>query len=491
VTELEQTYAALQDIAFPYDIQPPGRVTVVVFAREEDFHALGVREFVGGWFGDGRNAWEEQTLAVTFLSDIDRVRSTFRHELTHRFVRFYYSQAPVWLNEGLAEFWETLDVHAGTAYVGRPSLERSFGPTRWMGRVPASKGANEGAWHHVSVTLAELPGIQELRRTTALQFYGFDLRDDREGGVRRVRNYVAAASMVGWLRVGPYAERFQLYLRGLSEGRADDDAWKRAFHDVDYGVIDAGWRDALNATVNIVQRTPYDYPPVPAPTHRQMRDAEVHLTWIKARRSARSRQEALRRDLADIREATVTAPDNPDVIFARAGLSLTAGRVEEAAADIERAIAARPGETRFLEGMFSVRYRQDLETPQRRWDRVEALAARVRARSDASSNALNGVAWLAALRGRPEEGLPIAIESIERQPGCGHCYDTLGALLYQKGDLEGALGSQQRATSLGREGRVDEEQLRRLRFYQAAWTAKAAAARAGTPWVAPRLQLEP
>jgi tetratricopeptide (TPR) repeat protein len=483
-TELEQTYASLRDIAFPYDIEPTGRITATFFAREKDYHALGAPTVVAGWFRDGRNAWDEHTQAVTSFSDINEVRSIFRHELTHRFVHFYYAQAPIWLNEGLATYWETLDVRGGMAWLGRPTTPRAFGPTRWMGRLPAT----QDSWHHFAITADELPGIQELRGAKVVQFYGLDLGGHDAGGVRKVRNYIAAGSMVSWLRTGPYAARFQAYLHGLGKARSDEQAWRQAFAGVDPATIDAGWRKALDTPVDTVQRTPYEFPPVPAPTHRLMSDAEVHLTWIKARFGDRGKQ-ALRLDLADIDEAVRSAPNDPQVIFARAGLKLAAGRLDEAAADIERALAARPGETRFLEGMLSLRYRQDLETAQPRWDRVEELAAQVRARRDASWNALNTAAWISALRSRPAEGLPLAIESIERQPGCGHCYDTLAALLYQKGDLEGALGSQQRATSLAREGRVDREALKRLRFYEEAWRARAAAERAGASWVAPPLRL--
>ncbi len=43
----------------------------------------------------------------------------FQHELTHRFVAFHFPNAPTWLN-GLATFWQTLDVRHGVAAFSGP-----------------------------------------------------------------------------------------------------------------------------------------------------------------------------------------------------------------------------------------------------------------------------------------------------------------------------------------------------------------------------------
>lgn len=488
--DLEQTYASLRDIAFLYDIEPPGRITALIFARDADLRALGVPDYVGGGFREGTNAWQEPILMATSLKDIDHVRSTLRHELTHRFVAFYYAQAPTWLDEGLATYWQTLTVQDGVAYLGRPTHPRVFGPTRWQGSV-ASANLDKDGYHHFWITVPQLPGIRQLRSSSPTQFYARDVKDAETAGIQRVSNYIASGSWVGWLRTGPYARHFEEYLRALSEARSDHEAWSRAFRGVDIATIDAAWRKSLESRFDTVQRTKYELPAVPAPTHRFLDDAAVHLAWIDARWDTAARGEKQRRDFADIAEAELRAPGDALVAFARGGVRLQAGLLDLAIADVEKAIALRPGETRFLEGLLSIRYRQDLRASPPRWDRVEALAARLRAAPDASYRALNSVAWLSALRATPDDALEISKRSIRREPGCFACYDTLAALLYQSGDLEGALGSQQRALSLAGEGRVEDDIVSRLRFYERTWTSKQTALRAGTSWTAPELTLEP
>ncbi|MEJ7730584.1 MAG: hypothetical protein WKG00_15355 [Polyangiaceae bacterium] len=490
-TEFEQTYASLRELAFPYDVEPSGRVTVFVFARDKDFRALGAPMALGGFMTMGGGPWDEPLMAATSFTDIDRVRATFRHELTHRFVRFYYAQAPTWLNEGLAEHWETLDIANGSATIGIPSYQRTFSPTRWQVSVPAEPGgtSDEDGMYRFVLHADALPGITALRRASAKTFYGLDQKVDRARATQRLRHYVGAATMVTWLRTGPYAKQFALYLSRLSQARSDDDAWNTAFRGVDPGTLEAAFRQALDNRANPGLRTSYEYPEPAAHTQRLMSDAEVHLAWIKVRR-ARAPQKQQGNNQADVEAALATAPSDPEVWFARAAVSLSSRRIPESVADIERAMEARPEETRFLEGLFFVRYMEDLKRTQPpRWDRVEALAARLRRAPQATWLALNAAAWLYAVREQPDAGLEMSKESIRREPGCGECYDTLAALLYQKGDIEAALGSQQRALSLAREGRISGEELERLRLYESAVTGKIAAKRDGIAWERPPLRL--
>jgi tetratricopeptide (TPR) repeat protein len=51
------------------------------------------------------------------------VRRVLYHEALHRFVRHHLPEAPLWLNEGLAEFYSTLDVERGAAWIGRQVVE--------------------------------------------------------------------------------------------------------------------------------------------------------------------------------------------------------------------------------------------------------------------------------------------------------------------------------------------------------------------------------
>ena len=53
----------------------------------------------------------------------ESVRRVLYHEVLHRFVRHHLPEAPLWLNEGLAEFYSTLEVGRGEAWIGAPVVE--------------------------------------------------------------------------------------------------------------------------------------------------------------------------------------------------------------------------------------------------------------------------------------------------------------------------------------------------------------------------------
>src|SRR5262245_43582547 len=73
---------------------------------------------------------------------------TIQHELTHHFVVFYYPQAPLWLNEGLASYYATLAIEEGYVILGRNDPARQ----RW---VQSSKG----------------PSVAEILATSAASVY--------------------------------------------------------------------------------------------------------------------------------------------------------------------------------------------------------------------------------------------------------------------------------------------------------------------------------
>ncbi|MFO0727351.1 MAG: hypothetical protein U1E65_26470 [Myxococcota bacterium] len=108
--ELESLAWALEQVAFPYQEQPKDPVEVVIYARAEDFRAL-VQQWTSGEFRAGQS-YTTGTAGQIVLSGefVGSSRSTFVHELTHRYVNFHYPGAPTWLNEGLAQYMESLHV---------------------------------------------------------------------------------------------------------------------------------------------------------------------------------------------------------------------------------------------------------------------------------------------------------------------------------------------------------------------------------------------
>src|SRR5262249_11556737 len=151
---------------------------------------------------------------------------------------------------------------------------------------------------------------------------------------------------------------------------------------------------------------------------------------------------------AQIDEALRQDPRNPWALFALAGTMVAKRRWDDAQQYVEQALALRPDEPRFVEGLGKILFLVDVKkADEPRWDRLDALRSRLVA-PGASASALNDVAWNAAIRGRPDDGLELSRRSLAADPSCAHCYDTLAALLYEKGDVEAAIATQTLAVNL-------------------------------------------
>lgn len=128
--ELEGFRAALLR-SFPGLRLTPGRpTTVVVFRDERSFApfkpaaATGERrDNVVGYF---LSTAEANYMAVAMHRDMRRTFQHLFHEYTHYVVSQNMGRVPGWLNEGLAEYFSTLqaDLRAGRSIIGQPSPVR-------------------------------------------------------------------------------------------------------------------------------------------------------------------------------------------------------------------------------------------------------------------------------------------------------------------------------------------------------------------------------
>lgn len=102
VTELEQSFALLQQVAFDYRPRLSLKVRVVNLDGAADLSELGWKNY-RGYARSGEDGFTSRQVLV--LADGQRQLDSelVQHELTHRFVAYYTPQVPLWLNEGLAE----------------------------------------------------------------------------------------------------------------------------------------------------------------------------------------------------------------------------------------------------------------------------------------------------------------------------------------------------------------------------------------------------
>jgi hypothetical protein len=179
---------------------------------------------------------------VVFRGDGDlRFQETIKHELAHAFTRLVVPNQPLWLAEGLATYFETLDVdrEQGTVTVGRPAAQRLS-----------------------MIQKFGLSGVEEMMAA-------------KHKGENPAGFYATAWVTVHYL-MNRHAQTFLAYQRLLQQGVPADNAWARAFGPLTpkalaleiRGYLDGGQYELL------VFKLPV---PPPAPiTATAMRDADVH-----------------------------------------------------------------------------------------------------------------------------------------------------------------------------------------------------------------------
>jgi tetratricopeptide (TPR) repeat protein len=106
-----------------------GKVRIFAFKSEQEYRPYGV--------GSGAFAYYLQSRKRDYIvmQDIDtRHYEPAIHEYTHRMMRLAKMKLPIWLNEGLAELYSSLEVYQQKARIGRPPVGRmaTLAQQKWM-----------------------------------------------------------------------------------------------------------------------------------------------------------------------------------------------------------------------------------------------------------------------------------------------------------------------------------------------------------------------
>lgn len=130
-----------------------------------------------------------------------RLRQMMRHELTHLFMSNSFDTAPLWVNEGLAEFYETLGVQGDGLLIGSP--------------------------HPRTVQLLRRERFLPIREILEMTGSAEEFRS----GPRAEVIYAQSWAMIHYLLVARQDGQEQLrdYLALLLEGRDQNEAFERAF----------------------------------------------------------------------------------------------------------------------------------------------------------------------------------------------------------------------------------------------------------------------
>ncbi len=278
--DLERTFAVLSDIGFKAKTKPETHLDVVSFRREDEYHTVAPAQTKGIFRGPAHTI-DETSIAMFYGPLTASTRATLQHELTHSFVRQYFPNAPTWLNEGFAKYFESLTFDGEYVYLGRTPRSMRFT------RAPYRVTQEEGELVAYFPVYEALPVADLIHRTPA-EFYGnrgetmgdgsrYD--QARETGTR----YASAWGLVHLLISSPrFSGNFATYLSNLRHSpSARNDAWERAFPDDVMADLEAEYRQSLLAPEMAVLRVKYVAPPPPAASPARMGDDQVQSLWMR------------------------------------------------------------------------------------------------------------------------------------------------------------------------------------------------------------------
>lgn len=446
---LEQLRWALVDT---YSLIVPGlklrpqQFLIVHFGRCRDF-----REVAGeGVAGYVTTMPDFQGTGVMVTCDTNNSK-TLLHELVHIMNRTIFSTMPLWLNEGLAAYYETLRVRDGKVRIGE--FPRSYA----------------SVWSHAAFLLS----LDELRSAGPDVFYELD---------RRPKNYFAAWKLVHMLnsQSPEYHARFRRYLLNLARGIADAESWKRAFGDLPAGKLARDYRYYQNRTELRHYEASYRYRnQVAAPAVRRLRAGEAHAVWvalqlIASRKHGNSARRRASARAAVERHLDFMESDDPGwsgVLYWRAiAASAIPKRRAEAIALLRKYVAREPKDSRGWLALVA------LQMPNRTGLEPDPPRSLASIRPDVmklvevghSAADLNVIGWFFALSDEPATGLNFARRAIAQRPGCADCWDTLALLLFRAGKHDLAVAAQERAISMLGDTRPSDGALARLAAYRRA-----------------------
>jgi hypothetical protein len=216
----EEIYEQLGSVIFSGGQVPSFRTDAIVFRQHQDARQF-LGDDVGGRYEDSLDNDLEPTPTVIVSGTLSPLaRILFAHELTHRFNHVALGPTPVWLNEGLAQYYSTIRAEAGKPVVGEtdPRFMCASGGTR--------QSVGDLICNYKVLKASTLPKASELVVFERSDFYA-DAADQNgllswEQKERRVRHYGSAWLLVHMLmheELGP-RRRARSGLRGLS---AEDD----------------------------------------------------------------------------------------------------------------------------------------------------------------------------------------------------------------------------------------------------------------------------
>jgi tetratricopeptide (TPR) repeat protein len=462
--ELESMFATLSELAFNAGQPPRVNISVVHFRRQQDYEALAPKRTGAFVFTQTGYDFEDRSRVVLHGELLKQTREVMWHELTHVFVGHYYPQAPVWLNEGLAEYYSTVAQEDGFTVIGRPGNPR-FHRAAYQFDCPP-----EGCT--VLVPVSDVRPIKDLVAMTPHQFYGdetteLDLYAEAAARQAISTNRATAGSLIRFLfQDADHRPAFEDFLARVRGGTRAADAWAATVGRLAPAKLEAAFRASLAPVGEvIVQRTEYAPPRRPPEAVRPLPVEEVQMLRAQLWPLNAGGLAAAGAELDRVPRPFHT---DPRFVTLKAGWLHAGGQSSQARAMLEQALRDRPDDPALLSslGRILLKPPADASTAPAADSTLKPLAEKL-ARVSRTAAHDHLVAMVHARQGALAMAMAHEKRALSRNENCVPCRVFLAELYDLRGQPANALAQAQLAEGLLREGRKVPELAERIRTYQA------------------------
>jgi Tfp pilus assembly protein PilF len=397
------------------------KCTVVVFRSRSEFLPFVPSQDVYGLFFPRSpiDLDPEPTFLTSEKLDLQN-RVILTHELTHRFLARILGPMPMWLNEGLAEYYSTAHAENGKAIVGEPNLLRGFTT------FPVPFALDLGTHKRVFLPLRMATPPSTLMTLNPLDFR---VTEEDVGGNKLVASvvnesrYLSSWAFVHMLLNGPpeYAERFGKALEGATE-RDVGDTFSEAFAGVPLQKIDRDFAKYLTSEGKQHFRTDFRPPAAGRVDTRELLDTDIAITLARLSGGKNETGKWLEQALA-------IEPSSPRVVLLMARYRHLTGQYAESRKAYEKLLRGSPDDADALYGYGALLADDDAGwAPNVRTTDLPSVVARL-AKVARSYSQLNFLAseWVTA--GRAKSALDVGRKACELEPNCWECFATYARAL--------------------------------------------------------------
>ncbi len=438
IRTFEHVYAVLARVIFGESRPPDFETQVVAFRSESEFRAFVPSPFGGRYVRRLPNDIDTSPTMLIFGRLTPSNRIMFIHELAHRFNHVALGSIPLWLNEGLAQFYSTVRGNVEKPIVGALDPEAGFA----SGSVWSDP--NHVIFHGRRIPSAQLPRPSRLMRFDRDAFYGSGHRIDQESSWEQQeaasRNYAAAWALVHMLMSGDskQALRMQRFLR--ERASADSEDGPQTFSDLDPDDLDREFDAYVKKALPWRQHHEPAPPVVGQVQQRELKESRVLLWWARLH-SFEGASTARAEQLLD-RALALSRDDDPEVQFWMGRLKMIKRQPKAAEGYFKSALSSEPDNARYQTAL-ALLYLNDKDGPGAGWPATERRVLLRGAMDQLAKVArtaveLNLVATDMIFEGKAEDALPFAQKACAADSDCWECFHTHAAAAFQTGDASAA-----------------------------------------------------